>query len=170
MRKEKQLLLDEIKQHLSGSPSFVITRYQEIDPNKSSSLRKSILEKGGLFQVVKKRLFLKAATQTDCKLSEISLEGHIGIVYTGEDSVGTTKAIYDFKKEHGEALEVLGGLFQGKVCSPEEFKQIAELPSLSEMRSQMVGVLQAPLSNLLSMLEAVPAAVVSCIDQKAVQQ
>ena len=49
MRKEKQFLLDEIKERLSQANDFVITSYQGIDPNTASDFRMSIVDSGGLF-------------------------------------------------------------------------------------------------------------------------
>lgn len=170
MRKEKQFLLDEIKDQLSSSKDFVITSYQGIDPNTASGFRDSIVDSGGLFTVVKKRVFLKAAIEAGLEIDKEMLKGHIGIVYSGEDTIATTKAVYKFKKENDKLLDVLGGLFEGKVCSPEDFREISALPSQEQMRAEFLGVLEAPLSGIVSVMEGAMAGVVSCLDQKAQQK
>lgn len=170
MRKEKQFLLDEIKEKLSESSAFVLTSYQKMNPNLASDFRMSIVDSGGLFCVVKKRVFLKAAKEVGLDVTEETLKGHIAVVYSGEDAVATAKAVYKFKNKNDSLLEVLGGLFEGKMCSPEEFKEIAQLPSTQEMRAQFLGILEAPLSGIVSVMQALPAGVVSCIDQKESKQ
>ena len=170
MRKEKQFLLDEIKEKLSESSAFVLTSYQKMDPNTASDFRDSVVESGGLFCVVKKRVFLKAAKEAGLEVDETTLQGHIGVVYSGEDTIATTKVVYKFKKANKDMLDVLGGLFEGKMCSPDDFTEIAKLPSTDEMRAQFLGVLEAPMSGLVSVMEAVPAGVLSCIDQKESKQ
>ena len=167
MRKEKQFLLDEIKDRLSSSKDFVITSYQGIDPNTVSDFRDTIVASGGLLTVVKKRVFLKAAQESGIEIGKEMLKGHIGIVYSGEDTVATTKAVYNFKKDNDKLLDVLGGLFEGKMCSPEDFKEISALPSQEQMRAEFLGVLEAPLSGIVSVMDGAMAGVVSCIDQKA---
>ena len=87
MRKEKQFLLDEIKEKLSESSSFVLTSYLGMDPNTTSDFRTSVVDSGGLFCVVKKRVFLKAAEEAGFAINKEMLLGHIGIVYSGEDTV-----------------------------------------------------------------------------------
>ena len=166
MRKEKQFLLDEIKDKLSESTAFVLTSYQGMDSNKTSDFRTSVVESGGLFCVVKKRVFLKAAEEAGLAIDKEMLSGHIGVVYSGEDTVATTKAVYNFKKKNDKLLDVLGGLFEGKICSPEDLKEISKLPSAEEMRAQFLGVLEAPMSGVVSAMEATMSGVVNCMDQK----
>ena len=167
MRKEKQFLLDEIKQLLDGSSAFILTKYQGLDPNLASEFRMSVVETGGLYHVVKKRVFLKAAKEAGVSVDEEALNGHIGIVYPGQDTVATTKAVYNFTKGNAGLMEVVGGLFEGKLCSPEDFKQISQLPSQEQMRAEFLGVLEAPMTGTLGAMEALLSGVVSCIDQKA---
>lgn len=166
MRKEKQFLLDEIKDQLTTSNDFVITSYQGIDPNTAADFRMSIVDSGGLFCVVKKRVFLKAAAEAGITIDKEMLKGHIGIVYSGEDTVATTKAVYKFKNANDALLDVLGGLFEGKLCSPSDLKEISTLPSQEQMRAEFLGVLEAPLSGVVSVMEAAMSGVVSCMDQQ----
>lgn len=166
MRKEKQFLLDEIKQHLSASNDFVITSYQGIDPNAAAGFRMSIVDSGGLFCIVKKRVFLKAAAEVGIAIDKEMLKGHIGIVYSGDDTIATTKAVYKFKNENDKLLDVLGGQFEGKLCSPSDLKEISTLPSQEQMRAEFLGVLEAPLSGIVSVMEAAMSGVVSCMDQQ----
>lgn len=166
MRKEKQYLLDEIKEKLKESNAFVLTSYQGIDPNVTSEFRISLFEAGGVLCAHKKRIFLKAAEELGLEIGKEMLKGHLGVVYAGEDSVATTKAVFKFKKDNDMQLEILGGLFEGKICSPDVLKEVSMLPGKEEMRAQFVGVLEAPLSGLVSVMEASASELVSCLDQK----
>ncbi|MCB1106711.1 MAG: 50S ribosomal protein L10 [Chlamydiia bacterium] len=166
MRKEKQFLLDEIKEHLNSSSAFILTSYLGMNPNLTADFRMSVVDAGALFSVVKKRVFLKAAKESGLTIDKKMLQGHIGIIYTGEDAIAATKAVYKFKKENDKLLDVLGGLFEGKICLPDDLKEISKLPSKDEMRAQFLGVLEAPMSGVVSVMEAAMAEVVSCMDQK----
>lgn len=166
MRKEKQFLLDEIKEKLDQSSAFVLTSYQKMDPNLTADFRSSVIQTGGAFSVVKKRVFLKAAEEAGVAIDKEMLKGHIAIVYSGDDVAATTKAVYTFKKSNDELLDVLGGLFEGKICSPQDLKEISELPSMDEMRAQILGLFKAPLSDIVSLFEALQSDVIGCIDEK----
>ena len=73
---------------------------------------------------------------------------------------------YKFKKENDKLLDVLGGQFEGKMCSPSDLKEISALPSQEQMRAEFLGVLEAPLSGLVSVMEGAMTGVVSCMDQQ----
>ncbi|NGX50576.1 MAG: 50S ribosomal protein L10 [Chlamydiae bacterium] len=167
MRREKQFLLDEIKEQLEGSSTFLLTRYQGMDPNLTYNFRLSISETGGFYKVVKKRVFLKAADEIGLAVDRENLDGHIGIIYAGEDTVATTKVIYKFTSDNTGLMEVIGGLFEGKQCSPQDFKEISKLPSQEQMRAEFLGILQAPMSAIVGTMEALLGGTTSCIDQKA---
>ncbi|MBI3508142.1 MAG: 50S ribosomal protein L10, partial [Chlamydiia bacterium] len=62
MRKEKQLLLNEIKEKIDGAKAIFVTRYEKLEPNTSWQLRDRLHQAGCLFEVVRKRVFLKAVS------------------------------------------------------------------------------------------------------------
>ena len=73
MRKEKQLLLDEIKEQLEKSQSMIITKYHRIDPSLSWEFRGELKKAGSDYEVVKKRIFLKAAKKQALIFQKVSL-------------------------------------------------------------------------------------------------
>ena len=166
MRKEKQLLLDEIKDKFSQFKDFVITSYDRLDPNTAADFRTSIINTGGCFSVVKKRIFLKATREAGIDIDQKMLTGHIGIIYSGNDLIATAKVIYEFKDKKTGLLDVLGGQFEGKPCLPSDLKELSALPSREQMRAQLLGVFEVPLSGLLSVIENAMTGVVSCMDQQ----
>lgn len=166
MRKEKQLLLDEIKDKMHQSKALVVAKYQGINPNMASDLRIKLAKSGGAFSVVKKRILMKAAEKEGLNLKHEVLQGHIGVVFAFDDPVQTTKAIYQFSKDNAEALMVLGGKFEGKFFSAADVKAISELPSKEEMRAQFLGLLEAPMAQTLSTMDAILTSILHCIENK----
>lgn len=167
MREEKQLLVDEIKRKMKGSEAFILTRYTNLDPNLASQLRVKLGGSGGSFSVLGKRILIKAAASEGVSLDRKNLQGHIGVVFVNADPVQLTKTIFQFSKENEAVLEVLGGRFEGKLCSPADVKAISELPSKDEMRAQFLGLLEAPLSQTLSVMEALLTSVLYCLENKS---
>jgi large subunit ribosomal protein L10 len=170
MRPEKQLLLDDIKDQIEKSSVMVLTNYQKMDPNLASQFRMTLANSGGSYEVVRKRILLKAAEAAGVKLNESTLIGHIGVVFTDKDPVQVTKTIYQFAKENEDVLEVLAGRFEGKVVSANDVKQISELPSKDEMRAQFLSVLEAPLSQTLAVMDALLTSVPYCLENKSQNQ
>jgi large subunit ribosomal protein L10 len=169
MRPEKQLLLNEITDKIAGSKAIVIASYKRLEPNAASLFRTNLAKTGGSLEVVKKRVLIKAAQVAGVAIDPAQLQGHIAVVFANEDPIQTTKTVYQFCKENEAVLEVIGGRFEGAICSAKDVEQISKLPSKDEMRSQFLGTLEAPLSQTLSVIEAMLTSVMYCLDNKSQQ-
>lgn len=169
MRPEKQLLLDEIKEKIAGSKAIVLASYKRLEPNAAATFRTNLAKTGGSLEVVKKRVLLKAAQVAGVALDPALLQGHIAVVFATQDPIQTTKAVYQFSQENEEVLEVIGGRFEGALCSAQDVEQISKLPSKDEMRAQFLGTLEAPLSQTLAVIEALLTSVMHCMDNKSQQ-
>lgn len=167
MREEKQLLLDEIREKVVGSKAYLLTRYQKLNPNLASDLRMKLAKAGGGFAVMRKRMLMKAAEGEGVSLSREMLKGHVGVAFTLDDPIQFTKALYQFSKENEEVLEVLGGQFEGRLYSGAEVKLLSELPSLDEMRAQLLGLFEAPMAQTLSVMESLMTSVLYCLENKS---
>jgi len=167
MRPEKQLLLDEIKGKMDGAMAFVIARYGRINPNLASAFRMDLAKTGGELEVVRKRILLKAAEAAGISLDSAALEGHIAVVFADQDPIQTTKAVFKFRQENEDMLEVLGGRFEGKIYSAKDVEQISKLPSKEEMQAQFLGLLEAVPSQVLGVIDALLTSVVHCLDNKS---
>ncbi len=166
MRQEKQFLLDDIKEKIAGSKALIYASYQRLSPNMAATFRTGLAKSGGMLEVVKKRILLKAAKEAGLELDPSSMRGHIAIVVANEDPVQTTKLLYQFCQQNENVLQVLGGQFEGALCSAEDVEQISKLPSKDEMRAQFLGTLEAPLAQTLAVFEALLSSVVYCLDNK----
>ncbi len=167
MRPEKQLLLDEVKTQIDQSTVMVLARYQRMNSNVTHQFRTQLARSGGHFEVVRKRILLKAAEAAGFALNLDALQGHVGVIFTAQDPVQVTKAIYQFSKDNEEALEVLSGRFEGQLCSAKDIEQISKLPSKDEMRAQFLSVLEAPLAQTLAVMDALLTSVPYCLENKS---
>lgn len=167
MRAEKQLLLDDIKGKMGQSKGFLLARYSKMDPNLATQFRFSLHKTGGDFEIIRKRILLKAAEAAGCKLDEAQLEGHIGIVFADEDLLQTTKAVFKFKEENEEVIEIIGGRFEGELYSAKDMEALSKLPSKQEMQAQLLGLFEAVPSQTLGVFEALLTSVAYCLDNKS---
>lgn len=167
MRQEKQLLLDDIKERIVDSKAIVLASYKRLEPNASAKFRTNLAATGGSLEVVKKRVLVKAAQDAGVTLDPALLQGHIAVVFANQDPVQTTKVVFQFCKENEEVLDVIGGRFEGTVCSAKDVEQISKLPSKDEMRAQFLGTLEAPLSQTLAVIDALLTSVMHCLENKS---
>ncbi|MCB1134722.1 MAG: 50S ribosomal protein L10 [Chlamydiia bacterium] len=166
MRQEKQLLLDELKDKISDSGSFVFTRYEKLSANQANDFRGILAKVGGELEVVRKRVLIKAALAAGVELDLKMLEGHVGVVFSGDDAVVTAKTIIDFSKDSNDSLKILGGFFDGKLCDAQQVDTLSKLPGKDEMRAQFLGLLEAPMAQTLAVMEALLCSVPYCLDNK----
>ncbi len=155
MRAEKHLLLDEIKQKIDSSTALIVARYDRLPPNLSWEFRDQLAKSGSAFEVVRKRVFLKAAEQAGIKLDESLLKGHIGVVFVQQpDAMPSAKMVCKFSGDNQNVLEVVCGQIEGKIYGGAEVVQLAKLPALDEMRAQFLALLVSPMSQTLAVFDA----------------
>jgi large subunit ribosomal protein L10 len=158
MRKEKTLLLDEIKDKVKASKGMIITRYEKLEPNLSWKLRDTLGQHGSILEVLKKRVFLKAI-EGSVAIDENLLKGHIGVVFvTQDDAMPSAKAVFKFSEENANVLQVVVGQMDGKIVPAAELEALSKLPGLEEMRAIMLGLFTSPMSQLLAVFDAKCAA------------
>lgn len=168
MRQEKQLLLDEIKEKIDGSSAMIITGYQTLPPNTSWKLRDLLAKQGSLFEVVRKRVFLKAAEKAGIQFDGLLLKGHVGVVFINQsDAMEPAKIVCKFSADNGAIVQVLCGQLEGKLISGVDLVALSKLPGINEMRGILLGLFISPMSQTLSVLEAVMAEPLSDLEQKS---
>lgn len=168
MRKEKELLLNEIKDKISASSAMIVTRYEKLEPNTAWALRALLGKSGSLFEVVRKRVFLKAAEKLGVQIDDTLLAGHIGIVFVNQsDAMVSAKAVIKFSEENQNLLKVLCGQIEGKIMPGAEIEMLSKLPGMDEMRAILLGLFVSPMSYMLSVMEAAIAEPNSLINQKS---
>jgi len=70
-----------------------------------------------------------------------------------EDAVAAAKVVADFAKTN-DKLVIRGGAFGGKVLDVEGVKQLANIPSKEVLLSQLLGLMQSPISRTARVLAA----------------
>jgi len=167
-REDKQRVVEDLHAAWSEAAAGVVTHYRGLSVAEMGELRRRLHEANVSMQVVKNTLARRAAEGTDFKAAEELFSGPIAIAY-GADPVGMAKAISDFAKEH-EALEVKGGVLDGKRVEAQDIKALASLPSREVLLAKLLGSMQSPISGFVRTLAEVPASFVRTLaairDQK----
>jgi len=167
-KNDKQRVVEELHAAWSESTAGVVAQYRGLTVSEMGNLRRRLHDADVSLQVVKNTLARRAAEGTDFKAATELFTGPVAIAY-GKDPVGMAKAIADFAKEH-KALEVKGGVLDGKVVDVSGVKALASLPSREVLIAKMLGSMQSPISGFVRTLAEVPASFVRTLaairDQK----
>ena len=167
MRPEKQLLLDEIEGKIKDSKAVIVTKYQKLSPDISWKLSNLAASKNCYFEAVKKRILKKALEKQGITMTMDQLPGHIGLFLMNCDPMEGTKLLFNFKKENGNIFEFISGQFEDKKYSSLELETLAKLPSMNEMRSQLLSIFEAPMTQTLSIMQNVLTGVPYCLENKS---
>ena len=87
---------------------------------------------------------------------------------TSADPVAAAKVLVNFAKEN-DKLTVIGGSLDGKVLDKAGVEALAKLPSLDELRAKLVGLLNAPATQVARVTQAPAAKLARVIQARADQ-
>jgi large subunit ribosomal protein L10 len=163
---QKTKVVETFEKEARESTGLIVTSFKALKTVEFNEMRAKLRPLKGNYRVVKNsltRIALKNAGLT--ALAEM-FDGPTAIVIERGDAIATTKAVFEFAKSH-ENLKIHGGLFDGKVVSAKELKEIASLPTKEVLIATLLGTLQAPLVNLLSVLSAPLRELVNVLDAVA---
>ena len=133
----------------------VITRNLGMTVAQSTALRLKMRDAGASFKVSKNSLAKLAIANTDYAGISDMLTGPVALG-TSVDPVAAAKIAVEFAKTN-DKLEIVGGAMGSLVLNQDGIKALAALPSLDELRSKLVGLVQAPATKLAQLATA-PAA------------
>jgi large subunit ribosomal protein L10 len=94
--------------------------------------------------------------------------GPTAVALSYGDPAGLAKILQEFAKDH-EAFEVKGGVLDGAPVGRDEIATLATLPTLDELRSRIVGLIQAPASKLARLLNEPAAQLARLFEARAKQ-
>ena len=140
-RKQKEELVDSLHKTFLGSSSVIVTHISGLTVEESTALRSTMREANCKFKVTKNRIVKLALKKTQYEYLDDLFSGPTAIG-SSEDSVSPAKVLVKFSKE-SEKMKIIGGGFSSKPLSIEEINSLASLPSLDELRSKLIGLINA---------------------------
>ena len=146
--------VSNLKDLFKDVQDFIFTDYRGLTVEQITELRKRLREKKVVYRVVKNR-FAKIALK-ELKYPEVNelLLGPTAIALINEDSGAVAKILLDFSKD--SPVTVKGGIIDGNVFDGAQVEAYSKLPTRLELIARLLGTMQAPLQNMVYVLNAVP--------------
>lgn len=151
-RARKEELVVELNGAFADAALVVVTHQSGLTVAESTDLRRRMREAGASFKVTKNRLVKLALVGTPYEGIADLFEGPTAIAYSA-DPVVAARVTVDFSKEN-EKLVVIGGAMAEDRLDEAGVKALAALPSLDDLRSKLVGLLNAPATKVAGVLQA----------------
>lgn len=151
---QKQAQVDEIAKQLTGAKSVIVVDYLGLTVEQATEMRAELREQNATMQVVKNTILRRAAEKAGVEGLEKFFVGPTAIAYSEEDPVGPAKIAAKFAKDV-DAVEIKGGIIEGKAATLDQIQELATLPDRDGMLSMLVSVLQAPVRDFAMVVKAV---------------
>ena len=164
MRSEKTYLVNQIAAGLTDSDYVYFVSFQGLKVKDFAGLRDQLFNVKANCHVYKNSLIRKAVELNNVEaLKDLALAGDVAMVFGKGDPGAVAKVLVEFGKSN-EVVQAKGGLFESSLLSPAEIADIAALPSKDILQAQLLGVLQAPARNLVSILNNKAASILNVLN------
>ncbi|REK52479.1 MAG: 50S ribosomal protein L10 [Proteobacteria bacterium] len=151
-KEQKKVYIDEMSKQFENSKAVMVTHYQGLTMPQIDELRSKMREHGIIFKITKNRITKLALEKTRCKDLAGLFTGPTAVAF-GEDAIISARILSKFAKDN-ENLKLIGGIMENEVLDQAGVQNVATLPTLDEARANIVGILNAPASKLVSILLA----------------
>jgi len=170
LKEDKERVVAELTERLRTADTLIVADYRGLTMPQIDALRGRLLEHGARFSVVKNTLTRRAAEAAGVEALLALLEGPSAIAFieSDGDAVAVAKALADSARDT-RVLAIRGGLMQGHEITADDVDELAKLPPLDALRSQVLGAVIAPLSSFAALINAPLQNLIGLIDARIEQ-
>jgi len=162
-RTEKEQIVQELAQRLIDTQAIFLADYRGINVDQATQLRRELTQAGVEYRGVKNNVLKLAAQGPPSEDLQSYCTGPTAIALSGTDPVAPAKILSKFAKEI-DAFELKAGVLSGKLMSVAEISALAELPSREELLAHALRTMNAPITNFVGTLAAIPRSLVQVLN------
>ena len=152
-KEQKAEQVELLTEKLKRAKVAVLTDYRGLTVSQLQELRGKLRTGDVEYRVIKNTLARRAAEAAGVKALETELQGPVAIAFGYDDLSTPAKLINEFVRTTRLKLDITGGLVEGRVFSPDQVKQLADLPSRESLIAQLMGTLQSPVGQLVGIMQ-----------------
>ncbi|NLC70152.1 MAG: 50S ribosomal protein L10 [Desulfuromonadaceae bacterium] len=168
-KNQKQEQVQRFGDKLSAATSAFLVDYRGLKVEEVNVLRGKLREVGVEYRVGKNTLLKRAVQNTAMEPLEPFLEGPTAIAIVDGEPVAAAKVLAEYAKEK-KSFDLKVACVDGRILIPAEIERLSQLPSREVLLAKLLGTLNAPTSNFVGVLAAIPGSLVRVLaairDQK----
>ena len=163
-KEQKAEQVEVLTEKLRKAKVALLTDYRGLTVTQLQDLRGRLRTGDVEYRVVKNTLARRAAEAAGVPGLQSELEGPVAIAFGYDDLSLPSKLINEFVRTTRLKLDVKGGLVEGRVFSPDQVKQLADLPSRETLIAQLMGTLQSPVGQLVGIMQTPVQQLIGVLD------
>ena len=152
----KKAIVEEVNSVAVAAPSAIAAEYIGLTVTEMTELRNAARQAGVYLKVVRNTLARRALENTQFECMRDNLVGPLLLVFSNDEPGSAAKVVRNFAKSN-EKLEVKLISLDGNLLEPSEITKLANLPSLDEARSMLLGLLSSPLTKFVRTISEPPS-------------
>jgi large subunit ribosomal protein L10 len=154
-KESKAIELAALESAFKGSDSAVLLEFKGLNVPQVTDLRRQLRGVKATYKVVKNTLAKRAIQGTSFESLAEHFAGTTAVAYTDTDPVALAKTLTTFIKGAPQ-LTIKAAVVSGRPAQAAEVSDLASLPGKPELYAKLLGTMQAPMVQLVSVLNAVP--------------
>lgn len=148
-------LVEQYSLKFKDAKSIFFADFRGMTVEQTNNLRRDFRSAGVEYRIVKNTLALRSFEKAGLDDMSEFLTGCTAFAFSDNDPVAPIKVIKDYTKKNKDAkIAVKGCVFEGKIFKADQADALANLPTREILLSQLIGLLQAPMSNMVGVLKA----------------
>ena len=151
----KKKVVSEVAAQVSKAQTMVLAEYRGTSVAQLTKLRSEARAKGVYMRVLKNTLARRAVVGTPFEVAADKMVGPL-IYSFSVDAVAAAKVVSDFAKGN-DKFAIMAGAYGGKILDKAGVQTLANIPSKEILLSQLLGLMQSPMSGLARVISALAA-------------
>ena len=151
-RAQKAESIEALKGVFASAGAVVVAHYSGLTVAEMTDLRGKLRKEGATLKVVKNTLVKKAMNGAGSEAADRLFTGPVAIAFA-PDPVSAAKVAVDYAKTNDKFV-VQGAVMGSTVLDAKGVGALATLPSLDQIRGQLIGLIQGPATKVAGVLAA----------------